>query len=250
MYLKNFIIFLLITFTYVNCYGQNKSFFGLKAGFSISKIPKKYKESEISPSRPTQKYEYTRKEYPLLGPVIGLEFYSQISDHFYFLLGIEYQMTGTRYSGTNTDSSSSGINSFYENKILHKICLPVAPGYKFKIKNNEWSILIGYRPNFLISGKYYHKWIEEGIGTKAVVITEYNPFKPEFSITPLKRFVSQVSIIISNNISEHLKIDLSLNLSKSLKVYQEYDYLEYYLGEYKNNDFSLSLTYLFRKTNK
>jgi hypothetical protein len=78
-----------MTITLVNGFGQNNYHFGLKVGFAISKFPKEYKENFVD-------FERSGKEYPLYSPVIGLEIYSPLVDHFNLLLGIEYQMTGTR----------------------------------------------------------------------------------------------------------------------------------------------------------
>ena len=128
MKLIAFVIFLSMTITLVNGFGQNNYHFGLKTGLSVSKFPKKFNEDYVV-------YKFSRKEYPLYSPIIGMENYFQIGDRFNFLHGIEYQMTGTRNSGTNTYLStlSPYETSFKENKTLHKICVPVATGLTFKI---------------------------------------------------------------------------------------------------------------------
>lgn len=226
-------------------HGQTKFNFGLESGFSVSKFPNKsFEESRISYSRVDY---HTRKDYPLLSPVIGFKGYFDLNSRFKFLFGIQYQITGTRFSGTNSNSSSTAMNSFVENKTLHKFSFPLATGYSIKIKNNQSVVFIGYRPNLFITGKYYYRW-DNRIDMSYINIIEYNPLSSSQAEIPLQRLAGQFLLIVENKLSGCLNIGLSLCVGKNVKSKQFSS--NYYYQSFSNNDLFLTLSYLFNSTPK
>jgi len=217
--LKILLIILFLAILPQLVFTQNNFRFGPELGLSVTAKQK----------LPYSAMKYTQRVRPTFG-VSGL---LRIKDKFIITSGLQYERAG--YFGESTDPSYT----FTESSDFQKLCIPLTIGITFNLLKLFPNIFIGYRPNLLLSG-------EKVINSKA-----YDLFS-DGSTT--KRYISQFTFGISAEVLKALRVNLNCSAGPPL----EYSFYYYtssgpltgrggdVLGSFKNNQLSLSLTYLFK----
>jgi len=247
---KTYTVLFLLIFLSSKGSGQYAFYFGPEIGFSISRLP--HSESNTYPSG-FSTLNIASTENPLLSPVVGLSGQIVTWKHAQITLGLIYQMTGTRNSGHSESTSPTETYNtrWTENQTFHRFSLPLTAGYVFWIKKAGYSIFAGFRPNMIISGKYYYDWKKESnlAPYNETLLIKYNPVDPDEAIIPAKMATGQLLFGLSGSFNEHVKITLSANLGARNYFnqnspdpdpvpYRQYEFME-------NDDFGITLTYLF-----
>lgn len=218
--------------------GQVVLKYGPELGVSTSGFPKK----ETWPIFAGQEKVETNL---FLGPLIGFKGQAVLGKNLQFDFGLQYQMAGERsYSRTEINFEYPGgtytqIDDYWSEEIFHKLCLPATVGYKFSIGKVQPVVFCGIRPGFFISGKGYEKAIYN-----QKLIQEYNvvPFKSNPDFVKLKHFTLQYTSGLSVQVGQNLNLAVSASIGKDLP----YGFWEGVAFRYRNTDYSLSVSYLFK----
>jgi hypothetical protein len=212
-------IFFILLFT-LSLSGFSQSIFrvGVDAGISIT----------------SRQNVFIGKLPRLLSPQVGISGLLNFpSHHVQLILGIQYEKVGYREGGTYPNEN-----------VFNKLSIPFTTGIILGNSKIKPVVFIGYRPNILLSGTYQ----ESGVKS--------NPFNDEY---PPKRYTNQFITGFSTYFGNNLVLNLSycvgqsIEFGNSIMTYShkpgDQGTTTIYWNQIKNNEFSISLTYLF-KSNK
>lgn len=194
---------------------QNKIIPSIEIGISISQFPSKNATVtwQISDSTET-------KTNPLIGPVIGFSTMFHLSKNIYSMLGLNYQISGTKtYSYSHWIDPNIYPSSYFknwQNLKIHKICVPITLGYEFNLKKMSPIVLLGINPNLVLSAKLYEKsfhsqWTEP-------IETTTNLLSKKVDYQPPKRIIYQLIFGFMIPIGQNTKVSLSYSLGHNYYI--------------------------------
>jgi Outer membrane protein beta-barrel domain len=193
-------------------FAQTVSSFGLEVGISFSQFPRHEVNDFINNG--FQKIKIN----PLIGPLIGISKNWILSKYFHLTSGLQYQMAGRRYHYYTRSQNIYDKSDEWKNLTIHKICLPLALGYIFRVGKTKPSIYLGVRPNIWLSAKVLNKYqgydshieIRENLFDKiAAYVDDYKP---------PKRLLCQFSTGLSSPVGQHLQININFNYGHNYYV--------------------------------
>lgn len=240
----------LIVFLTFSQVGQSQTIFnyGIELGVAFSQFPQN--KSYIIQERNDIVSETTN---PLYSPLLGLTSNLTIKKHFQLSAGIQYQMIGERYH-YHRDGNDLLYNATYKhdqwrNQTFHKLCFPVSAGLTIKVWKLQPSFYIGYRPNYIIAGKYYYKNVfdHEDLSKSSTTEKKLNIFDTNDFELPPKKFNSQFFYGISIPYGHY---EFTINYYKGVQItYAEYKPIDFcatgLITSFQNNEFSISVKYKF-----
>ena len=194
---------------------QKTSLIGLELGISFSQFPDNSNWDETDRSG-------TSEIHPLISPLVGISKDWPVSKHIQISGGVQYQMSGnSKYE--YTIYTWPIINEYYEEWStikIHKICVPVALGYKFKVNKVNPFIYFGIRPNFMIYASEYRKIHVHNEPDRPSTVPQdvYSEEKMNFLkyshiyYNPPKRLFIQFCTGVSTAIGQKVRINISYNL--------------------------------------
>jgi len=253
---KVFLVLYVLTFLPNLGFSQIEFKYGPEIGISLSDL-RKYGSNSITYDSVTNSFINKRKS--IIGPLIGLNSQLIFFGHLQLSIGMQYQLTGTQYyiSQIRYKTAIEYEHETWDQYKYHKLCIPISVGYTFKIKKIQPSLNIGLRPNFILSGKYrtksksvsylssYPAPVESWFASKYDILEYMKSFH--------ERSLCQFLMVFSANLGQHIKLTLSATRSKEItyKVISSTHSGSYqYQISIPNNDFGISLTYLFKKSQK
>jgi hypothetical protein len=154
---------------------------------------------------------------PVFSPLIGVSKDWQLTKHLRIITGLQYLMTGKRSYTYTYYPVSASYSQEWETIKLHKLSLPVALGYEFKLGNFQPFLYLGLRPNILLAGSKYSKFHEivvlsPGDENSIDFNDRQNVFEKNEYYIPPKRIFLQYCLGLSTSISRHLKININYNI--------------------------------------
>lgn len=211
---------------------QNVSIVGLELGISFSQFPDYSNWDEIAKSG---KIDIN----PLISPLLGISKDWTIFKNLQITCGAQYQMSGYRkYEFTKyTWPVDIEYSENWEKIKIHKLCVPIVLGYKFKVNKVSPSIYIGARSNYILyANRYYKRHVHyEPDRPPTVPQDDYSEAKmnllkyrfhnvdPYVHYNPPKRLLLQLCVGVSTSIGQRIEINLSYNLGHYSYTW-DYDY--------------------------
>lgn len=180
------------------------------------------------------------KRYPdqnitsLTSPLIGINGLLKITKHFQLATALQYE-----YIGYQTDPSNT-VEIKY-----HKLCIPFTFGVSFGNSKIKPAVFIGYRPNLLLAGN-------KKAGSNFAGTINLDPFSYDH---PPKRYNNQFTAGLSTYFGKNLVINLLYSAGQLIECGHTTTFIHHYVipgTQYieeisvKNNEFAISLTYLFQ----
>jgi hypothetical protein len=248
IYLRLIICFIIIIHP-VNLISQSKLIPSLELGFSFSQFPSKslYVTWQISDSTET-------RTNPIVSPVIGISSKLHLFNNFKVIIGLNYQLSGTKsysYSHwTDPNIYPSSYFKYWQNLKIHKITMPVGLGFEFNFKQIKPMIFIETKPNFILSAKkfeksYHSQWTEP-IENKTNLFTKITDYEPP------KRLINQISIGVAASIGKNTSINLNYSLGHNYYANTHWGGSHRQIPYYSktsipSSDFIISIQYNLRK---
>lgn len=226
------IICFFLIYPSLNSIAQNASLIGLELGVSFSQFPDNSNWDE------TAKYG-TIEIHPMISPLLGISKDWTVLKHIQISGGVQYQMSGNR-KYKYTKYTWPVINDYFEEWRtikIHKICVPITLGYKFKVNKVNPSIYFGTRPNYILYAFEFNKTHSHNEPDRPPTVpqdeyseNEINIFKyrfhqiePYIHYNPPKRLIIQFFAGVSTTIGQKIEINLSYNLGHNAYTI-DYDY--------------------------
>lgn len=164
-----------------------------------------------------------------ISPMIGISGSVEISKHFTLRPGLQFETVGYRYAASEP----------YEMNIkFNKICIPLIIDISCEIKKIKPSIFIGYRPNLLLSGKYYDWGTDMDLFSIGYPVKRY---KGQIT-TGLSVCLGNASIRLAFFGGKEIKFGIPYSRTNHAGGYDT-NFSDYF---FRNNELVLSMDYLFK----
>jgi len=216
--------------------------FGPELGVGISSFPKSSASTSVGLS-------LNDKTNPLIGPLGGFYVQMIINKILLFNTGLQYEISGQRYSSNETGTDASNVSytaTAQQDQTFRKLCIPLSIGITFPVFKVHLSIFGGWRGNSFLSGKYYYNSVSTTAGKPANITTfDYNPVSltSTNNIESFSTFNNQFffGISVSKN-----RLEFALNCYFGSDInYSDNTLVSAAGAEYKNKDYALTVRYRF-----
>lgn len=195
----------------------------------------------------------TYSTMPTKAILLALNTQLDIKKHFNLNVGLRFQTTGQKYESVRTgrmfvsdDEMANYVTTNTTEQLYHKLTLPVSIGFQFHTGNIATNIFVGYNQNYILNGSY----IETHNTDCAVDLfdvqytTGQNPLTATISVN---RFSGQLYTGFSFTYKNSFVLKTEANFGGYLSFAQATPnyFCILYGGGMKNNDYVVSLSYLF-----
>ena len=244
---RNFLLCAIIfTCVTITVSAQTSFNWGPELGFSTSGLNKT--SVETSPFDVT-----TSSTIPEKSMLFGINSQLDIKKHFNVNAGIRFQTIGETHESIRegqmyiTDYVKADYISIYNTKHLyHKLSLPLSVGFQFNIGKINTNFYTGYIQNYILDGSYIEtNSIDCEDDSRDYFTTKFE--NPLTAAIPVNRFTGQLNTGMSFTYKNSIVLKAEANFGGylSFAVPSPYSFCVLYGGGMRNNDYTVSVSYLF-----